>query len=290
MADVDDITKYFAETLVTPACYPNGLSQPSITGLPIRVMEGWPNGDQLDLDVAGKMLVNGVATPNGLGPATNISIFPINMGNSTQRQQIEDPQVVVPAVHGLTISIAGSVITASGTPSTGEYLTVIVNGNKIYSRVGATLSIIMAALLTDIVADFPDATGTSTTLTLPTAHSLDAKSGAPVTMGQVLYRQAVEIMVTIWAPDHATRKIVSEAVDVQIKSNLTIQLPDTSQAIMTFARSMISDADQSRSLYRRDLIYVCAYSTIETFTAYEVTGVLQTTTDNGSSTTVTVGA
>jgi hypothetical protein len=268
MADISDVCTHIASRIVAPAVYPNGQTQPAIIALPVRVMEGWPLGDQIDRDLA--------ATPK----VVNVSVFPVNVGAAAVSQVTEEPQVITPAVHGLSFVVSGVSVAVTGTPSAGEYLSLIVDGKYAYSRVGTTVSSILAALLADVQVNYPSATVAGNVITITGASSVVARSGAPATMGQVLHRQKADVMVTVWAPDPVTRSTLSAAIDVSVKQNLVITLPDTSQAIVTYARTMVSDAEQARGIYRRDIVFEVQYATLDTFIAYEVTSV-PLTTDSG---------
>jgi hypothetical protein len=255
VADLSDITAALA-TLAASAVYPNGVPSPSVTAKDCRIFEGWPIAEQLDADV-------------GAG-ISNVSIFP-SAGSSAASVQVFEPEIVVaPAVHGLTASIAGNVISLAGTPSAGEYVTVIADGAHIYSRVGASASAICAALKADAVADYPSASNSGATLTIP-AGELNVRIGSPCTMGKLLHRQKQMIMVSIWAPNHSDRAKLSGAIDIVMKQNLRLILSDGSQAIMTYDRTHEFNSYELLTVYRRDLVYSVEYGTMETFTAYEVT-------------------
>jgi hypothetical protein len=255
VADLSDITAAMAG-LAAGAVYPNGIPAGSMTAKDCRIFEGWPIAKQLDDDVA--------------AGRSNVSIFP-SAGSSAASVQVFEPEVViVPAVHGLSASITGNVITLAGTPTNGEYVTVIADGAHIYSRVGASASAICAALQADAVSDYPSASNSGATLTIP-AGKLSVRIGSPCTMGKLLHRQKQMIMVSIWAPNHADRAKLSSAVDVVMKQNLRLVLSDGSQAIMTYDRTHEFNSYELLTVYRRDLVYSVEYGTMETFTSYEIT-------------------
>lgn len=274
MADLSDVSTALAQ-IVAAAIYPNGTSQPSVTGNPVRIYEGWPQASQLDFDMAGRKLsADGTTTiETGLGPVPNVSIFPMQGATAVTFQVLNEPYVLVPPVHNLSAAIVAPTITVSGTPGLGEYVTIIADLRRIYSRNGATLTEILTALAADAAPDYPGASSTATTVTLPGAQEIMVRIGASCTMGQTTHRQKQALMVTIWAPDPATRSRLSAPIDVAIKAQLRLTLPDTSQAIITYDRVMQSDNWETVAVYRRDLIYNVEYATLETWTAYEVTSV-----------------
>lgn len=50
MADITDVGAALV-ALAALAVYPNGITQPSVSGTGIRVYQGWPNPQQLDADI-----------------------------------------------------------------------------------------------------------------------------------------------------------------------------------------------------------------------------------------------
>src|SRR5262249_17582540 len=161
MADISDVTAYLASA-VAAAVYPNGTSSPSVGNMDVRIYEGWPIPDQLDLDLAGKMMSSGsppvvVARPGG--PAANVSVDPMLGGNTTPFQVEDNTCVLVSPVYGMTPTVtvpAGGpasnspvVVTVTGQPNNApitinsqtvvpaEYLTVIVDRANVYSATGA---------------------------------------------------------------------------------------------------------------------------------------------------------
>lgn len=274
MADISDVTAALA-TLCAGVLYPSGVStsgQVSSLGIPAKIFEGWPVPEQLNADMQARVV--------------NVSVYPVPGTTQALPQVVEAPFVIVPAVHGMTPSInsAGTVVTVSGTPTTGEYLSLIVNGNKVYSRSGASLAAILTALLADVQIDFASATATTTTITIPGIHSLIVRVGAVATMGMPIHRQADQVMISIWAPDPASRSLFASNLDVALKTALTVTLPDTTQGVLRYQRTNITDHEQNRLIYRRDLIYAVEYLTVEQFPAYEVTSITLTT--SAGSTTV----
>lgn len=285
MADISDVTRLLVN-LAASAVYPGGASQPSISGHPVRLYQGWPDPARLDADLVGKEIDGaGVLRDSSLGPIANVSVFPM-LGQSPISSQVLEPDfVIIPAVHGVSASITGQTVTLSGTPGVKEFVSIIADGRRCYSRTGTSLAEISAQLLADAQVDYPGAVGTGSTLTIPAA-SLVARIGANATMGRLLHRQKQQIMTTIWAASPAERTTLGAAIDLKFKQNLRITFPDTSQAILTFDRVNEIDDHQTKALYRRDLIYAVEYATVETFDAYEVTSVSTITTASDVATTV----
>lgn len=275
MADLSDVTAYL-ESAATAAVYPNGTGQPSVAAMDVRIFEGWPLPDQLDLDMAGKMLSGNppiqVARPNG--PLSSVSVYPM-LGMNTQPYQIQDQTyVIAPPVFGLTVvSVANDVITISGTPTAGEYLTVVLDHAFPYSRTGGSAAAILAALAGDIAVNYAGVASTATTLTIPGTFAMVVRQGAVATLGKVVHRQKQSVMVSVWSPNHRARNLLASAIDIALKSNIKITLPDTSQAIVCYNRTNFIDDKQMATIYRRDLIYDIEYATVQQFPGYVITTV-----------------
>ena len=286
MADISDLTAYLAGQAAL-AVYPNGSSQPSIAPVPtatatqnfanpadVRIFEGWPIPDQLDLDLAGKMLSGNppipVARPGG--PVANVSIFPMQGTGVNVYQNLDKTYTIQPPSYGLTFSLGGDTLAVTGQPMAGEYLTLVIDGAVVCSQGGATTAQILAALATQAQSSgYPGATATATTLTIPFGHELVVRQGGTAILGKATHRQRQSIMVTVWAPNQATRTTLAKAIDNLIKQTIKVSMPDTSQAIVLYNRTNVIDEEQSKTIYRRDLIYDVEYATVEQFTGYVIT-------------------
>jgi hypothetical protein len=259
MADISDITAYIAQQAAA-AVYPGGSLQPSVSGAPCRIFEGWPIGDQLEKDIAaGK---------------SNVSIFPPPGQGLEVFQVLDNVYTIATPTYGMAITVAGTLITVAGQPHPGEYMTLVVDANTVFSRTGANTAALLAALLTDLQAGgYPSASATATTLTVPYGHSLVVRQGGPGVQGKVTHRQKQTVMVTVWSPNERVRAVLAAAIDVLIKEKITVSMPDTSMAAIRYNRTVVNDDQQSTGIYRRDLFYDVEYATLQTFPAYVVTSV-----------------
>ena len=274
MADLSDVTAFLAST-VAAIVYPNGTSQPSIVSAPVKIYEGWPLAEQLDRDMTGtasSISASGVHA-NGVGAVSNISIYPMSESSSQTVQILDEPYVIAAPVHGLTAAVSGQTASFAGAPGAGEFVTIVVDGANVYSRSGATLSAILSGIQSDAAALYPGAAVTSNSITIG-AKSLGCRIGAPATVGQATHRQRHSVMVTIWAPDPITRGKLASAIDASIKANYQkVTFPDGSNGLIIYNRTIQQVRGELDSFYRRDLIYMVEYATIETFEAVEVTTV-----------------
>lgn len=280
MADISDVTGYLASAAVA-AVYPNGTSQPSVANLDVRVFEGWPTPDQLDLDLGGKMLSGTPPTPHPRpgGPAANVSIYPMLGANVVPDQIMNATYTIIPPVYGMGITLTGTpgnistppTVTVSGQPTTGEYLTLIADRQFIYSASGTTTQSILTQLATQASANYPGVTSTATQISIPALFDFTARQGAPGTLARVIHRQKQEVMITTWAPNHTARSAIAAAIDVAIKNQILIVLPDTSTAKVCYNRTNMIDEQALITLYRRDLIYEVEYATLFQFPGYVIT-------------------
>lgn len=288
MADLSDVTTFIYNQCIS-AAYPNGTSSPSIAPAPpgfanpmdIRVLEGWPLSDQLDRDLGGTMLSGNppvpIKRPNG--PCANVSVFPL-AGTGNSIYQIQDKTYVLtqPTI-SLTVTVSGTPgsptqptqITVTGTPSSGEFVTIIADRQFDYSRGGSTSTDILSVLLTDVQANYPAATLVGNTLTIPTSYALTVRQGGVGTLGKVIQRQCQYVAVTVWAPNPQSRSVIASAVDIALKRNIVVALPDGSDAKIVFSRTTIDDRNQNPTIYRRDLVYEVDYATVDTFPGTTIT-------------------
>jgi len=274
MADLSDITLYL-EGAITAAVYPNGTGQPSVAAMDVRIMEGWPIPDQLDRDMNGTTLSGtpAVPVPRLNGPVSNISIYPMH-GSNSQVYQIQDHTFTIsqPAF-GLAVSVVNGVINVSGTPNAGEYLTVIADRAYAYSASGGSASAVIASLAASFSANYSGVGSTASTLTVPAAFSLVVRQGGIGVLGKVLHRQQQSIMVSVWSPNYRARTLLAAAIDVALKAKIVATMPDTSQALIVYNRTNVTDDRQMTTIYRRDLIYDVEYATVQQFPGYVITTV-----------------
>jgi hypothetical protein len=282
MADLSDVTAYIASA-VAAVVYPNGTASPSIAPVPVgytnpadvRIFEGWPVPEQLDLDLAGQVMSGSPPVPTGRanGPVPNVSIYPLPGATAIPYQILDKTYVVTPVTLGLTVVVEGNAVTITGTPNAGEFVTIVADREYIFSCGGASASAVLAALLTAAQADYPTASLAGSTLTIPAEYSLVARQGGQATLGKVTHRQRQGVMVTVWAPDHNTRSVLAKAIDGALKQNLVVTLPDGTDALITYQSTTVTDESQNVTVYRRDLNFQVEYATLETFTGTTITAV-----------------
>jgi hypothetical protein len=267
MADIADLMDSLVQ-MAFSACYPSGPNTTSVTGKLIHVGEGWPLVEDIDgAMVNGQSLVPVYAIP---GSTQNVPQIFDWSGN-----------VYRAPVHGLTATVDGIDATLSGTANAGEYATLTVNGSFAYSYAAPepqTGEQIAAALLALVQPDFPDATCSGATLTIDGAYQVILRIGAKGQMGRMIHRQIIQFQIVTWAPTPADRTTIGRAVDVAIKTPVRLTMPDGTTAIISPRDTRLTDREQNKGLYRRDLVVGVQFDTLEIFDAYEVTSVQTQTT------------
>jgi hypothetical protein len=277
LADLSDVTAYLAQA-ASGAVYPSGTSQPSVVSMDVRIFEGWPIPEQLDLDIGGKILSGNPPEPiaRAGGPCCNVSIFPMPGATATPYQVLDNTFVLQAPVFGMSASISGNMVTITGEPNPNEFLTIVADGKYIYSEPGANTAAILEALATAIAANYPSVSYTATTITVPVVKTLTARIGGVGLLAKVTHRQRQGIMVTAWAPSPSVRSALAAAIDVAVKSQLIAEMPDTTQALVVYSGAQQSDDNQNVAIYRRDLMYQVEYATIEQFKGVVITSVSNT--------------
>lgn len=262
MADLSDVQATLV-TLISGILYPNGTSQPSLTGGPVKVAAGWPIGTCLDSDLG--------ASPS----VTNVSVFPTTSRNTTRYLDQEKELSVQTPTLGLVVS--GQTVTVTGSaPGAGNphNLCVFANGKPYVYQASATNTLATAAagLVAAIAADFPGTSRSGAVITLTSSARIGAvRTGVTGTYGQVTRNQEQIFQIGIWAADPATRDLVAKTVDLGLSKLLRFTLPDTSICKLTWKNSVQSDKYQKQTLYRRDLFYACEYATVDIETATQIT-------------------
>jgi hypothetical protein len=268
------VTAYLLQA-ATSAVYPNGTgggANSSVAGIDVRLYEGWPIPEQLDLDIQGLVKGN-PPTPRPNGPCANVSIFPMAGATAIPYQILDDTFVLTAPTYGMSASISGTIATIIGEPNAGEFLTIVADSKYIYSETGANTAAILSALATAASVNYSGVSSTSTTITIPVVKSLTVRIGGVGTLAKVTHRQKQAIMVTVWAPSHEVRTTLAAAIDVAIKSQIRVDMDDTTQAIILYSRTNQVDDNQNVSIYRRDLVYEVEYATLETFQGINITSV-----------------
>lgn len=273
MADLSDVTAYLAQAAAA-AIYPNGATQPSIAGMDVRIFEGWPIPEQLDLDVAGKMKdpaggKKPIDRPGG--PCASVSVLPLPGVTAVTYQLLNKTHVLQEPTIGITAVLAGTTLTLSGVPQDGEIVTLVCDRQHVFSGLGTTAAAILADLLSQAQQVYPGASLSGSVLTVPYQFACELRQGGIGLLGRVTHRQRHAVNVSVWAPSHTARATIASAIDAALKAKNVVTMPDGSDALIVFARTLQTDESQNVTVYRRDLVFDCEYATLETFAGTSIT-------------------
>lgn len=259
MADLADVMDAL-EQIAFQGAYPNGTSSPSVTTRPIDIAQGWPQANDVDRAMAaGRTLVSIFAVPS----TTSDVPQPFNMEMAIVNQP--DP--------GTGATVLDGALTLTGSPGAKETITAVVDGRPygFAADGGESASTVAAALLAEIVGDYPGSTVSGSTVTVAGSHSLEVRIGAKAQVADRIHRQRMQFRIVIWSPTPADRAAAARNIDVALKRNLLIEMPDGTSALVTFQGTNLDDKYENASAYRRDLLFNVMWDTVDILDAYEIT-------------------
>lgn len=262
MADLADVLD-FLQTVATAGAYPAGTANPSVTGKTIDIAQGWPMSADVDAAVkAGTSIVSIYAVPSTTGDPGQVFDW--------------HPGVSVAPVYGLTVEIDEPDVVIAGTPNVGEILNISVNYTSSFTYVAVandTAETVAAAMLAKIQADFPQATLSGATLTIPGVFSITAIRGGIGTLSQRIYRQRQQFRIVVWSPNPSDRTTIAQPIDIAIKSNIKVLLADQTEAIIVYRGTNLDDKYENDGVYRRDLIFSVVWDTMLAIAGTEIISV-----------------
>ncbi|WP_454751688.1 hypothetical protein [Cupriavidus necator] len=267
MAGLADVSNAIV-ALIAQIAYPNGTSQPSITGQAIKVYPGWPVPAVLAADLkAGK---------------AHISAFP----SATEKiidSAVSDWRELSPPATTLMLTLAGQAVTVGGTVSTPQNAALVADGKGyVYGvKAGDTLAAIATALAALVAVDQP-ATSVGAVVTIPGAKAISPRVGGAGTSIRELRSQSRVFMISVWANCFDARDPLADALDSALSGTFHLTLPDGMTAALRYQSSRQDDSGQKEGIYRRDLLYAVEYSTTETRTDTQI-AVTETNVSAGSS-------
>ena len=249
MADQSEVETALA-ALAAEALYPHGPEAESRPGPPCRIYRGWPNPTALDADLAMGRI--------------NVTIF---AGDTSPRltTRFTEEWLSTPALPTLLVSTSARSITFSGNADPGQVAGILIDRQPyLYrTRAGDSPALVAATLTAQIrTTQIVHLRGAS--LEIPDAQALKARVAIDRPSFQEIRRQLATIRITCWCPSPETRDSTATIIDTAFAAMPFIQLPDTSQARLTFAGGAVLDQSANASLYRRDLLYAVEYATTQT--------------------------
>ncbi len=272
MADIEDVSATLASTIA-------GLINTNGAPVPVTVAPGWPLANDLNaLIIEGKAHVSVYPQP---GVTSNVTRFrkewkEVSRVPLTLTATINDP---------FTITFGGSVTLPA------NIAVRFLNNDYVYSCVDGDTPASVAAGLAALINDsFGLSFGAGMVMAFPLASPasiISTAAGAVLTIargdpnmrvaivgeGLMIRETARErqgFQITIWAPSQAIRVALSKAFEAALLSYDRLALPDGTDGILTYQRSMVSDNSELEGLYRRDIIVMVEYGITETAPAWTV--------------------
>lgn len=260
MADITDVSNALV-TVIAGIVYPNGTSQPSITGAPVLVYQGWPDAVQLRTDLAaGKV---------------HVSVFPQPNMLRIVDSAMSDWSTPSAPVNTITLTLSGQTVTVGGTVSTPQNAALVVD-NKAYVyavQAGDTLASIATALAALVNVD-QTATAAGAVVTIPGAKYISPRVGGQGVAVRETRRQEQGYQITVWANCFDQRDPIAAAIDSALSGIPHLTLADQSAALR-FKSSRQDDSQQKEGIYRRDLMYAVEFSTFASQTLMQITATIE---------------
>lgn len=246
MASLLQVLETLAQNLETPI-YPNGLLNPSIVGVQVTIESGWPIRSQLDRDLEdGKV---------------HVSVYPTNNERVVTKFQrnFESLTLTDPTI---TLTVENNTVTVGGTVVIPQAVMLIVNGTGYGYQIQSSDT--LQTIATNTAALIPGATATGTVITIPSAYDIVARLATPYTASQELSRSDRVFMITCWCPNPTIRATLESAIDIYMKQNYRIVLPDNYFAQVFYQGIKWTDMLEQSLIYRSDLSYTVQYATTVT--------------------------
>ncbi|QMV32408.1 hypothetical protein 8G_00014 [Ralstonia phage Hyacinthe] len=261
MADITDVSSALV-TVIAGIVYPNGTSQPSITGAAVAVYQGWPDAVQLRADLAaGKV---------------NVSVFPQPNMLRIIDSAMSDWSTPSAPVNTVTLTLSGQTVTVGGTVSTPQNAALVVD-NKAYVyavQAGDTLESIATALAALVNVD-QTATAAGAVVTIPGAKYISPRVGGVGVATRETRRQEQGYQITVWANCFDQRDPIAAAIDSALSGITKLTLSDGQAAALRFKNSRQDDSQQKEGIYRRDLFYAVEFSTFQSQTLTQITATIE---------------
>ena len=257
MADQTDVQNALA-ALIAGALYPNGTGQaPAVAATGVRIYPGWPMAGQLDTDLRANTC-HVSAVPRG------------SAERNTTRYLREWVPFNIPT-RTIVATVAGTVVTLSGTITTPQNVALIVNGRAYVHAVqpGDTLTTVATGLATLVNAD-TSATSSGPTISIPGGWQIEPRVGAKGQQARYLRHTSKQFQITVWAPTPTLRSAIGKIVDPLLATPAYIALADGTNGLLHYEMTYDHEGPQKELLYRRDIVYSVDWPLLEFADAFEV--------------------
>lgn len=253
MADVYGIQNTLV-SIIAGIMYPNGTSNPSVTGFSAYIYAGWPQPERLERDLK--------------AGSCHISVYPLSTEKKLTESLGRPWRTISKGVSGITATVSGQQITLTGTVTTPTNINLFSDKQHHTYAVQAadTLSVIATALATQIAG----ASSSGAVITLPDTAEFDIRIGSADVVGRILRRQEKDFQITVWAGSPDVRAATATAVDNGLSSFTSLNMPDGTPTLLKYKRSVPSDNAQSYLVYRHDMIFCADFSSLQTEAATQI--------------------
>lgn len=231
-------------SLTATACYPNGTGQPSITTRQITIESGYPIRTQQDVDLG-----------DGF---SHVYVYPTDKERVvTKFQRIYQPMTKESPT--LVLTVLNDTITVSGTVTVPQAVMIIVNGVGYGYQV--LISDTLNTIATNIVALIPGASAMGSVITIPNAYSLDGRITTAYSAAEELSRSERVFGIYVASPNFTDRATIIDAIDVYLKQNYRITLPDDFVGMVFYNNTIMHDDLEHYTVYKGWLSYMIQYPT-----------------------------
>lgn len=241
--------------LAKNAAYPDGLNNPSVVGIPVNVISGWPNPLRVQSEALGDEVVVSVYKLPGLEKAT-----------IAFRSNWETVSITTAT---LFLTVVDNTVTISGTISLPQNILIRVNGTPYHYQViandtPATIAAALAALIPNTVA-------VGSTITIEGAYKLQALISVKGIAEREVNRQEAAFYITVWANSPDLREAVASVILIAIGNTDRITLTDTENERLKYHDRRDTDKSQKVGVYRTDIIVTVEYAITQRANFYTIT-------------------
>lgn len=245
MPDQSDVEVALTEEIAA-VLYPAGPAEPSALGPELRIYRGWPQPQQLSADLAAGRV--------------NVTVQPV-AGSARNTTRFSDEWRAGPVVPSLTVTVQGTTATLAGDAASGQLAGLLVDGAAHVHRTrhGDTPALVAASLAASVRQVRP-AQLTGSSITVPGAGRLLARTVADSPATRELRRQEATFRITAWCSTPELRDQASAFIDAAFAGRFTLGVAGES-CRLRYVGTSSSDENQPSNLYRRDLLWQVEYPT-----------------------------
>ena len=249
MADMTEVADMLVG-LIAAAVYPAGTAHPPVGGVAAKIYQGWPEPDQLRVDLAAQV--------------AHVTVWPSANSTITTRHAPEWQQLIAPAPT-LAATAAGKSFTLSGTVSVPQGIALIIDGKDYVYTVqpSDTLASIATALAALIAVD-QAAGAVGATVTIPNSRAVVARIVSNGTSAKEVARERRVFTVSVWADCFDNREPLAKVIGPVLADLTRLAPPDGTSATVEYAGSRQIDTEQRQGIFRREIDLAIDYATIVT--------------------------